>query len=290
MTPAELLAELPITATADVSIDDARHTLEHCRIRHLPVVDGKDVIGLISDRDMLIQFGLHHDPETLAPRPEILETRLGEIMSTPVHCLPDNATIPDIANLMIRERISAVPIVDGEGFKGVITKTDLLRWYYQECESNGDPSVVPTVAEWMTPHPVTCSADQEAYAVFTLMRQNGVTHLPVFDHSELVGILSDRDLRRWLGVTVLDELEADAETRLATRQLTARNLMSLRPRTIDSDSRVCQACKMMVELKIGCLPVLDHGGRLTGIISVSDIVRSLPQAWELQTAARAHKL
>jgi acetoin utilization protein AcuB len=90
------------------------------------------------------------------------------------------------------------------------------------------------------------------------MRLRGVRHLVVKDGSEIVGILSDRDLGARSGAQV-------RQTR------TVADLMSLHPVTVDIHTTVREAANLLRGRHIGCLPVTD-GDRLKGIVTVTDLL------------------
>ena len=103
---------------------------------------------------------------------------------------------------------------------------------------------------------------QEACEVF---QSKGFRHLPVVEEGRLVGVLTDRDLRWATSVLCPEPRKLDAPVRSA---------MSQPPVTIDPLQPVEEAARIMRELKIGCLPVMD-GGALAGIITGMDILDTL---------------
>jgi acetoin utilization protein AcuB len=99
-----------------------------------------------------------------------------------------------------------------------------------------------------------------------------IRHLPVLDDGRVVGILSDRDLRRAMTgrpdeTTVADVLTAD-------------------PVTVGPDDRVETAARLLVEHDVGCVPVVA-GGRLVGIVTASDLLRAYVEHGEAPTPDRA---
>jgi CBS domain-containing protein len=102
-------------------------------------------------------------------------------------------------------------------------------------------------------------------------------HLPVVDEQgELVGMLSDRDLR------ALERPYAqDAETvgtRLQNAGVPVATIMSGNVTSVDPDADVTEVMELMLENKIGALPVVDAEGALVGIVSYVDVFRSLLEA------------
>lgn len=113
-----------------------------------------------------------------------------------------------------------------------------------------------TVAELMTPDPMTLAPGQTMARAAEEMRLSGIRHLPIVDRDgQLVGVLSDRDV-----------LTADPDKRIA--DVMARDLMTIAP-----DAPAHEAAYLLLRRSIGCVPVVDAAGRLVGILTEFDLVR-----------------
>ena len=129
VTVREWMTTDPMVIGPDAQVRDARQLLRDRGIRHLPVVDAGEVIGIVSDRDVRI------DDRSLR-RLEVLE-RVGElmgegkpveaVMSSPVHTIGPGASVGDAARLLLSQRISALPVINEDrALVGIITITDCL--------------------------------------------------------------------------------------------------------------------------------------------------------------------
>jgi acetoin utilization protein AcuB len=101
-----------------------------------------------------------------------------------------------------------------------------------------------------------------------LTGQRGVRHLPVLDGDRLVGILSDRDLRRTMAspATSLEAHELnDLLDRLRVGEIMTRTVITI-GRMFPIEAAAC----LMVQEKIGALPVIDDG-RLVGLVTETDV-------------------
>jgi CBS domain-containing protein len=110
----------------------------------------------------------------------------------------------------------------------------------------------------------------------TLMKQARIRHLPVLDEDGLVcAVVSQRDLFRGALLRALGYGARAEETML--RQVPVKEAMSAEIYTIGPDASVADAARVMVERKIGCLPVVE-GEKLVGIVTETDFVKLVADA------------
>lgn len=125
------------------------------------------------------------------------------------------------------------------------------------------------VADIMTPNPVTVIPRNAIRTAINLMREGGYRRLPVVDRGRLVGIITDRDLRRaanspfvvreqWYDNFILDHIEVGS-------------CMTPDPLTIEPTAPIADAARLMRNHKIGGLPVVADG-QLVGIITDTDLL------------------
>ena len=104
-----------------------------------------------------------------------------------------------------------------------------------------------------------------------LMKQERVRHLAVLDEDgKVCAVLSQRDLFRGALLRALG-YGSRAED-LVLRQVAVKEAMSAEIQTTAPDTPVADAARLMIERKIGCLPVIENG-RLVGIVTETDFVR-----------------
>jgi CBS domain-containing membrane protein len=105
--------------------------------------------------------------------------------------------------------------------------------------------------------------------VMTLGR---IRHLPVLEEGRVVGVVSQRDLFRSALAVALGYGERAQKTLLKT--LRVKEVMSEPAITISPEATIKEAARLMVEHKIGCLPVVE-GSTLVGIVTETDILRAI---------------
>jgi CBS domain-containing membrane protein len=127
------------------------------------------------------------------------------------------------------------------------------------------------VRDLMTEKVYTLRPSDNLATLYDLMDSRRVRHVPIVDaEGEIVGLVTDRDLSR-SAVGALEELPLSAE-RDSLRMTKIRDIMATEPDTIEPDATLKEAAEMLLENKIGCLPVVE-GVHLAGILTEADFVR-----------------
>jgi len=128
------------------------------------------------------------------------------------------------------------------------------------------------VRDWMTRDPITITSDTALPHAHRLMQDHSIRRLPVVDEGVLVGIITLGDVR---------EAEPSDATSLSIFELNyllaklpVSDIMTSNPITVTPITTIARAAQLMLEHKVGGLPVVDRG-KLVGIITESDIFRML---------------
>ncbi len=228
-------------------------TMEVNQVRHLPVMDGEKLLGVLSDRDLLAATGWR--PEEAR---DGTETAAELLLGTPVCCSPDDSVVMVAVDLTSRQ-IGCLPVMEGETLVGIVTEMDLLRAYVKLARQDESPKhLSDPVEKLMTTGVSTLVPGSTLDEALELEHARAVRHLPVVDKGHLVGILSDRDLCQALG----GELPPDTPV---------SKIMSADPLTIGPSEALSQGAMYLLEGKISALPVCAHG-KLLGILSLSDLL------------------
>lgn len=118
----DVMTERPTTIAPGTTAATAARLLEDLDIRHLPVVEGGELVGMISDRDLRGALAAS-DGGPVSPSAPVVNL----MNSNVIRALADDE-LSDVAELMIDHRIGAVPIVDARGMLvGIVSYIDVLR-------------------------------------------------------------------------------------------------------------------------------------------------------------------
>ena len=125
------------------------------------------------------------------------------------------------------------------------------------------------VVDVMTRDPLTVSSSETIGQAEEIMTDNRFRQLPVVQEGELVGIITDRDVRSFLSGSLLTNPDA-REKALNTK---VREIMTTEPLTLSPDDDLQEAVELFIEEKIGGMPVVDETEGLVGIVTYVDLLR-----------------
>jgi len=132
-----------------------------------------------------------------------------------------------------------------------------------------------TAGDLMTSNPVAIGSHTRVDRALELLQTLDIRHLPVVnDDRELIGMLSDRDLRA-LSIPYFVGPEHVGSMRTAL-DATVASLMNSDVLSVEADADATEVVDLMLEYKIGAVPVTDADGTLVGIVSYMDVLRELP--------------
>lgn len=99
-------------------------------LRHIPVVHGGKLIGVVSERDLLRASLSTLNSFANEERRAFLEVvDIGRVMSTPAVVIAPEDRVETAARLMAERKIGCLPVVEGDKLVGIVTETDLLRYF-----------------------------------------------------------------------------------------------------------------------------------------------------------------
>ena len=130
------------------------------------------------------------------------------------------------------------------------------------------------VSRSMTRKVITVDPDKTVFEAQELMADNHIRHLPVIDQNQqLIGIVTDRDIRSALPYNFIKD-SCSPEQRAEISSLAVKDIMAVDPITVSPTFTIQDALLMIQKSKVGALPVVEDDGKLSGILSVRDLLRA----------------
>ncbi|PIF69727.1 CBS domain-containing protein [Flavobacterium sp. 2] len=118
--------------------DDLRKVVEKLKsnsIRHIPVVNGKEVVGIISRTDVnRLTFGALFDGQEGVDEAILDMLSISQVMTSKPRTLPSDAIIKDLAEVFAKEDFHALPVVDNGELKGIVTTTDVIKYFLEQYD------------------------------------------------------------------------------------------------------------------------------------------------------------
>ena len=129
------------------------------------------------------------------------------------------------------------------------------------------------VKDWMTTDVITIGPEDNLPDAMQLMGENNIRMLPVVKDETLIGILSDRDVKRaWASdATTLDKHELT----YLLEQTKIKDVMTKKAVTVPFDYTLAETAEVLFEHRISGVPVVDHGGKIVGVITQDDLFREM---------------
>ena len=272
MQVARFMTRKPVTVEPDAPLDAAYRLMHEKGFRHLPVATGNEVAGIVSDRDLALATGglpaeLRGDTGDSPP-----PSAVREVMRSPVVCVEQHEPGARAAKHMVEQRIGALPVLDEGLLIGIVTETNLVKVFSDLCR---DPAVSDeldgSVEHLMKSPVVTLSPEDEFTVAIDRFRDWRIRHVPVVSGDELIGMVSDRDVRMAMGRALIADAQDQQDGTLDVYNEPIENIMARTVVTIEPEASLSEAVHVMLENRISALPV-GVDGALFGIVTRTDIL------------------
>jgi len=129
------------------------------------------------------------------------------------------------------------------------------------------------VNHWMSKQVITLDANDSMNNALHLLKKHNIKMLPVMKQGKLVGIVTDRDLKR-ASASDATSLEIHELLYLISK-IKVKDVMTKNPITVPLDYTIEETAEVLLKHKISGVPVVDHHGNIVGIITQNDIFRTL---------------
>lgn len=264
----------PMAISSDSLLDTALEKLLYHKISRLLVQEKGKMVGILSEKDIGMFLFKDKTNRSLEQIP------IKEIFKKIVFA-EEALSIDECAQIMISKNIGSLIIGNENNAKGVVTKTDLVRYFAENYVGKN------RVADLKNPGYVSVSLDASLSDVVKTMIDKNIARIIVTNQKKTpIGIITFRDFFRislQLG-TERDVTEASALSgHLRTGFLwdggfggvsLARDIMTQKIISVRPDDDLAQACSAMLRHQISGLVIVDNDGRV-GVFSKTDIIQLL---------------
>ena len=259
-------------------VGHARNLMISHGISRVVVVDDDDIpVGMVTEKDLTRKLKGKGPQWKSRPIDKISIKRV--MSSKPITAKP-NDEIQKAIELLIKNRIGSIPIVDEDGIAGIITKTDLMKVYTDKLKGKWK------VSELMTADVITVNENHSIAHVISTMEDNKIGKIVVIRDNEPVGMITPENISfahiedPETGVNVEkiyfirnSDGKAKRNVRVVS-MMTAGDIMRNHLVKISGNEDAATAADMMIENNISGLPVVD-GDTLVGVITKTDLIRGI---------------
>ena len=129
-----IMTKKVVTLSNGDSLEKAEHLFKTKHIRHIPVVEGKAIIGILSYTDLLrISFADAIDDNELDVDTVVYNMfTIEQVMAKNVVSVTSTTTIKTVAEILSKKEFHAIPVVDDNKLVGIITTTDLINYLLKQ--------------------------------------------------------------------------------------------------------------------------------------------------------------
>jgi len=259
-------------------VGHARNLMISHGISRVVVVDDDDIpVGMVTEKDLTRKLKGKGPQWKSRPIDKISIKRV--MSSNPITARP-NDEIQKAIELLIKNHVGSIPIVDEDGIAGILTKTDLMKVYTDKLRGKWK------VSDLMTSDVITVNENHSIAHVISTMEDNKIGKIVVIRDNEPVGIITPENISfahiedPETGVSVEkiyfirnSEGKAKRNVRVVS-MMTAGDIMRNHLVKISRNEDAATAADMMVENNISGLPVVD-GDTLVGVITKTDLIRGI---------------
>ncbi len=240
------------------------------KIKRVLVVDGERPVGIVTVDD-LARAWAKRGPPWRWRSPE--NASVSRYMAKDLVTISPHSSIVEAARLMVERGISGLPVVEGDRVVGIITKTDLLRYFARELKGRFK------VQDLMTKDVVTVRETDSVKKAAILMKEKRISRLVVIGpDGRIKGILTETDIAFVAPDRTRKFIIIDTGVGRSSREVrlgSVGELMSNPVVTVRPDSDASKAARVMLDWRISGLPVSPDGETLVGIITKTDIIRGI---------------
>jgi len=130
-----IMTKSVVTVNQNDDLKEVVTKLKSNSIRHIPVVNGKEVIGIISRTDInRLTFGALFEGQDGADEAILDMLTISQIMTSKPKTVCSETVIKDLAEIFVKEEFHALPVVDNGVLKGIVTTTDVIRYLLEQYD------------------------------------------------------------------------------------------------------------------------------------------------------------
>ena len=254
-----LMSTTLITIDKDQNLSDALKLLRKNKISRLPVLNNKELVGIVSERDIAKKLGSSKYESMPASRLHVSSVMVKNVISVPQTMLLD-----EVAKIMLDNGIGSVPVMDDDKMVGIVSKADFVTLAVE-----GEYEKI-LVKDLMTKNVASVNPSERLVHARRVILDTKVGRLPVIEEDKLVGMITSKDLMR----AFIDFRKHVPEKyqKSQIKDVLVEDIMSRNPTYATRDMPISEVAEVMISTGFNGLPVIDSS-KVVGIITQTDILK-----------------
>ena len=253
-----------MTATDIITVsknDSLQHVMELMKkygYSKVPVLDDSRLVGIITDSSIADKLGSVRSRGVTASR-----MHASTVMNNSFEQVYPQMEVHDIIETVGQPGLTMLPVMENNILVGVVTKADLLPFV-----TGNTP-----VTEIMTTSVQTVKQNDRVIHARHLLLTNDIARLPVVEQGQVLGILSDMEIA--FAFADIKRSYTLGQQHHQLRELEVNDIMKSPAIVVELEQTVLESATIMLNMNIGCLPVVDKSETLAGLVTRTDLVRLL---------------
>lgn len=274
----DIMSDEVVVMQENQQVSHARNLMLKHGLSRVVIVDtqGKPV-GIVTEKDLSRKMRGNGPEWKRRPIDKIL---IGRAMTEGLVTTRPSDDVQNVVELMLKNGISSIPVVDDDGLIGMVTKTDLLNFYNDKYPGKWK------VSDLMSKDVISVNENHSIAHVIGVMEENGISKVVVIRDNQPVGIITPENISfasvedSETGVAVekiyfiRNSNGIDKKNFRLISMLTASDIMKDDVTMIDQDEDATKAALIMLKEKISGLPVVKDD-EIVGIITKTDLIRGI---------------
>lgn len=274
----DIMSDEVVVMQENQQVNHARNLMLKHGLSRVVIVDtqGKPV-GIVTEKDLSRKMRGNGPEWKRRPIDKIL---IGRVMTEGLVTTRPSDDVQNVVELMLKNGISSIPVVDDDGLTGMVTKTDLLNFYNDKYPGKWK------VSDLMSKDVISVNENHSIAHVIGVMEENGISKVVVIRDNQPVGIITPENISfasvedSETGVAVekiyfiRNSNGIDKKNFRLISMLTASDIMKDDVTMIDQDEDAAKAALIMLKEKISGLPVVKDD-EIVGIITKTDLIRGI---------------
>jgi CBS domain-containing protein len=259
-----IMSEEIVTIDKDQIVSNGLRLMKKHRISRLPVINTnenheKELVGIVSEKDIAVKLGSSKYGD-LPPS----HFHISTVMSKDLITVNKDTDIVETANILLKNHIGGVPIMDDGQMVGIVSKYDFIG----TCKGKAYEKIL--VEEIMSTDLVSVSSHDRLMHARRVMLDSRVGRLLISENNELAGILSSKDIMRAM-ISFRKEVHPNHQKAQIKECLVEKHMTPTIKKT-NHKTTIAELANDMLENGFNGYPVINEENQVIGIITQSDLL------------------